>query len=196
MNKNPTLQRVASPAVLAVLFSVQVTAIWAQGQQVSTKIAVVNMQAAILGTKDGQKASQQLMAKVDPKRKEFATRQNEIAQLEQQFEKAETVMSDDKKEELARSIDEKKKRLQRDTQDAEEELQGEQQQMLQGLAQRMSAIINKYAKDKGFALIIETGNPSTPVVYAATAVDITKEVISLYDKAAAPPAAPMAGPSK
>lgn len=196
MNKNPTLQRVASPAVLAVLFSVQVTAIWAQGQQVSTKIAVVNMQAAILGTKDGQKASQQLMAKVDPKRKEFATRQNEIAQLEQQFEKAETVMSDDKKEELARSIDEKKKRLQRDTQDAEEELQGEQQQMLQGLAQRMSAIINKYAKDKGFALIIETGNPSTPVVYAATAVDITKQVISLYDKAAAPPAAPMAGPSK
>lgn len=196
MNKNPTLQRVASPAVLAVLFSVQVTAIWAQGQQVSTKIAVVNMQAAILGTKDGQKASQQLMAKVDPKRKEFATRQNEIAQLEQQFEKAETVMSDDKKEELARSIDEKKKRLQRDTQDAEEELQGEQQQMLQGVAQRMSAIINKYAKDKGFALIIETGNPSTPVVYAATAVDITKEVISLYDKAAAPPAAPMAGPSK
>lgn len=43
----------------------------ANGQQVPTKIAVINMQAAILGTKDGQKASQQLMAKVDPKRKEF-----------------------------------------------------------------------------------------------------------------------------
>lgn len=195
MNKNDRVRAFAA-ATSAILLAVQGSAIPAQGQQVSTKIAVVNMQAAILGTKEGQKASQQLMAKVDPKRKEFATRQNEIAQLEQQFEKAETVMSDDKKEELARSIDEKKKRLQRDTQDAEEELQGEQQQMLQGLAQRMSAIINKYAKDNGFALIIETGNPTTPVVYAATGVDITKDVISLYDKAPAPPAAPMAGPSK
>lgn len=64
----------------------------ADGQQVSTKIAVINMQTAILGTKDGQKASQQLMAKVDPKRKEFTTRQNEIAQLEQQLEKGETVI--------------------------------------------------------------------------------------------------------
>ena len=157
----------------------------ADGQQVSTKIAVINMQTAILGTKDGQKASQQLMAKVDPKRKEFTTRQNEIAQLEQQLEKGETVMSNDKKEELARSIDEKKKRLQRDTEDAEEQLQGEQQQLLQGLAQRMSAIVDKYAKDNGYALVIETSNPSTPVLYAASQLDITKEMIALYDKATA-----------
>lgn len=170
---------------LAFLFVLQGTAIPSQGQQVSTKIAIINMRAAILGTKEGQKASQELMAKVDPKRKEFAARQNEIAQLEQQLQKAETVMSDDKKEELARSIDEKKKRLQRDTQDAEEELQGEQQKMLQGLAQRMSAIVDKYAKDNGYALVIETSNPSTPVVYASSQVDVTKEMIALYDKAAA-----------
>lgn len=170
----------AGTAVLTAMLTV-----CADGQQVSTKIAVINMQTAILGTKDGQKASQQLMAKVDPKRKEFTTHQNEIAQLEQQLEKGETVMSNDKKEELARSIDEKKKRLQRDTEDAEEQLQGEQQQLLQGLAQRMSAIVDKYAKDNGYALVIETSNPSTPVLYAASQLDITKEMIALYDKATA-----------
>lgn len=94
-------------------------------------------------------------------------------------------MSNDKKEELARSIDEKKKRLQRDTEDAEEQLQGEQQQLLQGLAQRMSAIVDKYAKDNDYALVIETSNPSTPVLYAASQLDITKEMIALYDKATA-----------
>ncbi len=179
MNRNETF-RVLATIALAILLAMGV-----QGQQVSTKIAVVNMRAAILGTKDGQKASQDLMAKVDPKRKEFATRQNEITQLEQQLEKGATVMSDDKREELARSIDEKKKRLQRDTEDAEDELQDEQQKMLQGLAQRMSAIVDKYAKDHGYALIIETSNPSTPVVYAATQIDITKEMIARYDQAAA-----------
>jgi outer membrane protein len=184
-NRNVTVHLIANAAALAILLAMQGIAVPAQGQQLRAKIAVVNLQAAILGTKDGQRASQELMAKVDPKRKEFATRQNEIAQLEQQLQKAETVMSDDKKEDLARSIDEKKKRLQRDTQDAEEELQGEQQRMLQSLAQRMSGIIDKYAKDNGYSLIIETSNPSTPVVYAASEVDITKEMIALYDKGAA-----------
>lgn len=179
MNRNDTF-RVLATITLGILL-----AVGAHAQQVSTKIAIVNMRAAILGTKDGQKASQDLMAKADPKRKEFATRQNEITQLEQQLQKSETVMSDDKKEELARSIDEKKKRLQRDTEDAEEELQDEQQKLLQGLAQRMSAIVDKYAKDNGYALVIETSNPSTPVVYASSQVDITKEMIALYDKAAA-----------
>lgn len=176
---------IANIVVLAALIAVQASATRAQGQQIPTKIAVTNMQAAILGTKEGQKASQELMSKVDPKRKEFATRQNEITQLEQQLEKAATVMTESKKEDLARTIDDKKKRLQRDTEDAEEELQGEQQRMLQGLAQRMSAIVDKYAKDNGYSLVIEAGNPSTPVVYASTQVDITKEMIALYDKATA-----------
>lgn len=184
MKKNDTV-RVFAAVALTTLLAVQGGAIQARAQQISTKIAIVNMRAAILSTKDGQKASQDLMAKVDPKRKEFATRQSEITQLEQQLEKGATVMSDDKREELARSIDEKKKRLQRDTEDAEEELQGDQQKMLQGLAQRMSAIVDKYAKDNGYALIIETSNPSTPVVYASSQVDITKEMIALYDKSAA-----------
>lgn len=184
MKKNDTV-RVFAAVALTTLLAVQGGAIQARAQQISTKIAIVNMRAAILGTKDGQKASQDLMAKVDPKRKEFATRQSEITQLEQQLEKGATVMSDGKREELARSIDEKKKRLQRDTEDAEEELQGDQQKMLQGLAQRMSAIVDKYAKDNGYALIIETSNPSTPVVYASSQVDITKEMIALYDKSAA-----------
>jgi outer membrane protein len=179
MKKKDTV-RVFAVTALTTLLVMQL-----QAQQAFTKIAVVNMRAAILGTKDGQKASQELMAKVDPKRKEFATRQNEITQLEQQLEKGATVMSDDKREELARSIDEKKKRLQRDSEDAKEELQGEQQRMLQGLAQRMSAIVEKYAKDHGYALVIETSNPSTPVVYASSEADITKEMIALYDQAAA-----------
>lgn len=184
-DKRATVRVFVSAVALTILFALQGSAERALAQQVSTKIAVVNMEAAILGTKDGQKASQDLMAKVDPKRKEFAARQNEIAQLEQQLEKAATVMSDDKKQDLAHTIDEKKRQLQRDTEDAEEELNGERQRMLQGLAQRMSAIVDKYAKDNEYSLIIETSNPNTPVIFASTQADITKEMIALYDKATA-----------
>lgn len=150
--------------------------------QAAEKIAIVNMQTALLSTKDGQKASQDLNAKITPKRKEFAARQNEITQLEDQLQKSGTLITDEKRQDLARTIDEKKRRLQRDTQDAEQDLQSEQQHMLQTLGQRMMAVINKYAQDNGYSLVIDVGNPNTPVVYAAAGVNITNQVAALYDK--------------
>ena len=58
---------------------------------------MLSIQGAIIGTKDGQKASQQLDAQFVPKQKEFDTRQNEIAQMEEQLNKGGAVMADDKR---------------------------------------------------------------------------------------------------
>ena len=157
-------------------------AVGVNAQQNQGRLGVISVQGAIAGTKDGQKASQELETKFTPKKKEFDTRQSEIAQLQDQFNKGGTLMSDDKRNQLARDIDEKKKRLERDMQDANEELQGEQQRMLQGLGQRMLAVIEKYAKDNGYTMILDVGNPNTPVLYAATGIDITQDIIALYDK--------------
>jgi outer membrane protein len=91
-------------------------------------------------------------------------------------------MNDDKRNQLARDIDQKKKRLERDVQDAQEELNAEQQRVLQGLGQRMMAVIEKYAKDNGYTMILDVSNPNTPVLYASSGIDITQDIISLYDK--------------
>lgn len=157
------------------------------------KVGVISVQGAIVGTKDGQKASQALDAKFSPKKKEFDTRQSEINQLQDQYNKGGTVMSEDKRQQLARDIDEKKKRLQRDMQDAQDELQGEQQRLLQSLGQRMMAVIEKYAKDNGYTMILDVSNPNTPVLYASSAIDITQDIVALYDKTSSnggPTAAP------
>ena len=168
---------------LAIFFSLSL----AYGAQTQPpKIGILSFQAAIQSTRDGRQALGELNAKADPKRKELESRQNEIVQLEDQFRKGGAVMNDEKKEQLARSIDGKKKRLERDTQDAEEELQGEQQKILQVLGQRMLAVVTKYAKDNGYSLVLDTSNPNVPIVYADTAMDITKEVAAVYDRTPAP----------
>ena len=56
------------------------------------------------------------------------------------------------------------------------------------------AVIDKYAKDNGYALILDVSNPQTPVVFAASSIDITREVIDLYDKNA-PAATTSAAPA-
>jgi outer membrane protein len=146
------------------------------------KVGVISIQGAIVGTKDGQKASGELDNKFAPKKKEFDSRQSEIAQLQDQYNKGASVMSEDKRNQMARDIDEKKKRLERDMQDAEEDLRGEQQKLLQGLGGRMMAVIEKYAKDNGYSMILDVSNPNTPVLYASSGIDITQDIVSLYDK--------------
>jgi len=172
--------------------------------QTASKVAVISIQGAIVGTKDGQKASSELDSKFAPKKKEFDSRQSEIIQLQDQLTKGGSVMAEDKRNQMARDIDEKKKRLERDMQDAEEDLKTEQQKLLQGLGQRMMAVIEKYAKDNSYTLVLDVSNPNTPVLYASSTIDITQDIVSLYDKTstnggpatAAPAAKPAPGTPK
>ena len=64
----------------------------AYGQQ-TNKVGVISVQGAIVGTKDGQKASQELEAKFSPKKKDIDGRNAEISQLEDQLRKGGSVMS-------------------------------------------------------------------------------------------------------
>jgi outer membrane protein len=168
-------------------------AVGAPAQQTPPKMAVISLQGALVGTKDGQKASAELETKFAPKKKEFDSRQSEITQLQDQYTKGGNLMNEEKRQQLARDIDEKKKRLERDMQDAQEELNSEQQRVLQGLGQRLMAVIEKYAKDNGYTMVLDDSNPSTPILYASMGIDITQDIISLYDKTSAnggPAAAP------
>lgn len=153
---------------------------WAQAP--ASKVGVISIQGAILGTKEGQKASQQLDTKFQPKQKEFDQKQSELAQLQDQFNKGGSVLNEEKRNQLVREIEQKKKTLDRDMADAKDELTAEQQRLLQGLGQRMMAVIEKYAKDKGYTLLLDVSNPNTPVLFAASAIDITQDIVTQYDQ--------------
>ena len=157
-------------------------AVAASGQPAAHKIGVINVQKALITTKDGQKALQDLQARVAPKQKEFEARQQVISQLEDQLKRGANLLADDKKVELAREIDGKKKKLERDTQDAQEDVQAKQQQVLQNLSQKLMTVLSKYAKENQFLLIVESGEQGTQVIYAAESIDITNDVVGLYDK--------------
>ena len=147
------------------------------------KYAVINIQGAIVSTKDGQKAAAELESKTAPKRKELEAKQNEINSLKDQLQKGQNTLSDAAKNDLYRTIDQKTKSLNRDMQDAQDEAEQEQQKVLQELGQKMMAVIDKYAKDNNYVLILDVSNPQTPVLYASNTIDITKDIIDLYDKA-------------
>ena len=155
----------------------------AQAQQ--GKFAVINIQGAIISTKDGQKAAAELNAKTAPKKKELEQKQNDINSLQDQLNKGSNTLSETAKNDLYKNIEAKKKNLQREVEDAQADLEADQQKLLQQLGQKILAVIEKYSRDNGYTLVVDVSSPQTPVLYASPSIDITKEIIEIYDKNAA-----------
>ena len=150
---------------------------WAQGAP--AKIGIINIQSAIAATKDGQKASADLNAKFNPTRSRLEKKQQEIEGDKARLNTGANAMSADQKEKLMRDIDQKTKALNRDAEDAQAEVDQETGKIMQELGGRMMAVINKYAKDKGYSLVLDVSSQQSPVLFAPD--DITEEIVKLYD---------------
>lgn len=148
-----------------------------------TKVAIINITGAILGTKDGQVAASALQARFAPRQQELQKKQAQIAALREQLSKGSATMSQEAKDRLMREIDTDTKALNRDTEDAQADLEQEQGKVQQDLGGKVMAIIDQYASKNGFAVVLDVSSPQTPVMWAASAVDITPEIVKLYDQA-------------
>jgi len=157
-------------------------ALSAHAQAAPTKVAVIQVQTAILSTKDGQKAAGELQAKFAPKKADLDKKGADIQAMQDQLKKGQATMSEDARTKLMRDIDTANTRLQRETQDAQTDLDEEQQKIMQDLGSKMMAIVEKYAQQNGIAMVIDVSNPQTPVLWAAQSVDITGEIVKLYDQ--------------
>jgi len=154
------------------------------------KIAVINMQAAMSATKDGRKASAELNAKFGPKQKEVQTKQAEIDSLKDQLQKGQNTLGDAAKNDLYAKIDQKTKALNRDMEDDRAELEQDQGRWVNHIGAKMGALINKFAKDNGYALVIDISAQQSPVLFASNTIDISKQIVDLYDANAPSPEAP------
>jgi|SRR5579871_233548 len=169
----------------------------ANAQNPPTKVGVIHVQEAILGTKDGQKAANELQGKFAPKRSELEKKQTDINGLQDQLRKGSATMNDDAKNKLMRDIDSRTTSLKRDSEDFDADVQEAEGKIMQELGAKMMKVLEKYATDNGYGVILDVSNPQTGVLWRAAAVDITADIIALYDKAnpvtgGSAPAAPAA----
>jgi len=162
--------------------------------QAQQKIAVINMQDALVATKDGQKAVGDLRAKYGPKDQEFQKRGQELTAKQEQYRKTQNTISEAAKAALEREIDTMQRTMQRDQDDIKQDMDADQQRMVNELGQKMMQVISKYAADNQYTAVFDVSQQPNNILYASNTADITQAVIALYDKAA--PVTPSAPPSK
>jgi outer membrane protein len=190
--------KIQYPLVAAFAAVLAVPAAHAQASSATAarpeKIAVISLQEAIAGTAEGKQASQQLSAQFAPRRNELQSIQKQVQDLQQRLQAGQTTLSDDAKAELQRQGTELQRRYQREGQDLQEDMQDASQEAINRIGTKMMTVLDKYAKEHGYSVVIDTSAQNTPVVYASTGVNITQEIVKLYDttypaKGAAPAAA-------
>lgn len=153
------------------------------------KVAVIAFQAAVTQTNEFQRDAADLQKKYDPRRAQLKTLSNEIDTLTKQLQADDAKLTDAERVSRTRTIEEKKKQLDRDTQDAQSDFQTDMQQVINDVAQKVGALMSDYAEKHGYTLVLDAGNQQTQtVLYAADALDITREIIDAYNTKSGIPA--------
>ncbi len=161
-----------------------------------TKVGIINIQQAIVASNEGQREFQALAKKLEPKQTELQKANTEIQDLRKQLDTQGDKLNDEAKGNLQRSLETKQKTLQRNAEDYQTEVQQEQNQIAGKILEKMYPVIDKYAKENQFALIIDVSQqwPQGEVLWAdGPRVDITKQVVEAYNVASGVPAPPQTG---
>ncbi|MGH9787735.1 MAG: OmpH family outer membrane protein [Candidatus Acidiferrales bacterium] len=149
----------------------------------STRIGVVNIRAALLSTQEGKKAMEDLQAQFAPKQAQLQKLGDEIRDMDTQLRTQERTLSDDARAQLLRQLEVKRKQATRMQQDFQDEAEDMQNQTLGRIADKMQQVIGKYASDNNIAMVLNGVHwaDGGAFIYAAPTVDITSDVVKLYD---------------
>jgi Skp family chaperone for outer membrane proteins len=150
----------------------------------TTKVAVINFQAAVFQTNEGRAKITALQQKFDPKRAQLKAEADEINTLKKQLQADASKLSDAERQSRTSAIDEKEKSLQRDGEDASSDYEQQMQQTYQQLAEKVYTSLQAYAKAHGYGVVLDSsaGTQGPPaVLWHTEGTDITKAVITAYN---------------
>jgi outer membrane protein len=157
-----------------------------------TKIGTINVEGAIFASNEGQRDFDVLSKKLEPRQTELKGKNDEIEGLKKQLNTQGDKLNDESKNSLTKQIETKQKALERDAQDAQEDARNQENEIAQRILAKMAPMIVDYAKNNGFALIIDASAnnqwPNGPVLWNSGALDITKPVVDAYNLKSGVPA--------
>ena len=174
------------------------------------KIGVMNVLRAIVECSEGKQANEEFQKKFEAKREELSRKQKEIETLQQQLKSQAATLNEQAGAALARSIEAKTTDMKRSQEDAEKEFNELRNQVFNRIGSKLAPLVQQYAKEKNFTLVLDSSSQTTQLTYVDPATDITDDVVKRYDAmqvsstspapaakpatAAPPPRAPVAKP--
>jgi outer membrane protein len=164
-----------------------------------TKIAVIAFQAAVQQTNEFQRNLADLEKKYAPRQAQLKALDEEMNTLAKKLQDQGSVLSDNERASITKSIDEKKKKFDRDAEDLKNDGGQEVQEMFIKMISKVGDVMVTYAQQQGYTLILDASQQPqqmlSVVLWTTPSTDITTAIIDAYNVKSgvpAPPAPPAA----
>jgi Skp family chaperone for outer membrane proteins len=151
---------------------------------IPTRICVINLQSAMLTTKDGQAAAEDFRTKFqEPEEKKLQARQQEMTELNDKLQRGANTMSQTAQDDMKKTLDRKNTEYKRAVEDYQFDRDEMQRKLLDDLSGKMQAVIARYAQENACALFLDVTNPNSGIMWIADQVDVTRQIVEAFDKA-------------
>ena len=205
LTRSGSLRKTFQVATLAAACVFGANALLAQsaapGSATGSKIGVINVRQAIASTAEGKQAGAELQTQFAPRQTELEGLNKQINDLRTRIDAGNGKFSQDEQARLQREGETKARQLQRKQDEYQEDVNAAQADVFDRIGRKMIDVLDRYARENGYVAILDTSAQNTPVLFASTNIDVTQDIVKLYDqaypaKAGAPAAtAPAAKPA-
>jgi Skp family chaperone for outer membrane proteins len=156
----------------------------APASAVPTKICVVNLQSAMLSTKEGQAAADEFRTKfAEPEEKKLQAKQAEITDLNDKLQRGANTMSQTAQDDMKKSLDRKNTEYKRAVEDYQFDRDEMQRKLLDDLSAKMQSVIARFAQENACAVFMDVTNPNSGIMWISDTADVTRQIVEAYDKA-------------
>lgn len=144
------------------------------------KVSVIDVQRVVTESDPGKEVMQRLRSLTEAKAQQGQSLQQELATLQDQFNKQRFTVSEARQAEMQKEIEDKQIAIRRFQDDAQREVAEAQRRELGSLEERIMPIIDQIGKEQGLTMIFNKFQSG--LVYADETIDITDEVIRRFNR--------------
>jgi len=138
------------------------------------KIGVMNVQKIIVECEAGKAAKGRFDQRMTELQSGFKKEQDALKELQDEIKKKSSAWSEETKAAKVREFQKSGRELQAKTDDARFEMKQMQDKELEPILKALETIVEKYGKDNGYTVLLDSKNG---VIYANSAIDITDAIV-------------------
>ncbi len=145
------------------------------------KVAYVDMQRALNESNAGKKAKGEFRSEISRLQSKLQRQQQEVQALKDELDRKGPLMRDEERRNLEDDYTAKLRDFERAYKDSKDELQQKDNEVTGAIVRDLAYIVRNVGERDGYTLILEKGS----LLWAASSIDITDEVIREYNASGA-----------
>ena len=175
--------RVAALSLACLLGTTDVHAQNAAAEATSTKFGVIDIRQAISSTAEGKQVVTELQSQFAPRQQELESLTKQVNDLQQRLNAGQSTLSEEDKARLSAQGTRLEQRLDRKTNEYREDFNTAQGEIVNRIGRKMMELLDRYAQENSYVAVFDSFAQNSPVLYTSKTIDLTQDMIHLYDEA-------------